>query len=64
MEKNPRSIFGLEKRNNSKTHIQKLLASPHSSEEITEYNEIQNELKRFYKNLYTKHSLKNEKDCL
>ena len=45
-------------------HIQKLLANPHSSEEITESNEVQNELKRLYKNLYTKHSLKTEKDCL
>ena len=27
-------------------------------------NEVQNELKRFYKNLYTKQSLKTEKDCL
>ena len=57
-------IFGLDKRNKSKMHVQKLLANPHSSEEITEFNEVQNELKRFSKNLYTKQSLKTEKDCL
>ena len=57
MEKNPQSIFfALEKRNKSKAHMQKLLANLHSSEEITEFNEVQNELKRFYKNLYTKQS--------
>ena len=66
MERNPQSIFFfcLEKRNKSKTHVQKLLANPHSSEEITEFNGVQNELKRFHKNLYTKQSLKTEKDCL
>ena len=53
----------MEKRNKSKTHVQKLLANPHSSEEITEFNEVQNELKRFYKNLYTKLK-KLKKDCL
>ena len=53
----------MEKRNKSKTHVQKLLANPHSSEEITEFNEVQKELKRFYKNLYTKQSLKTEKEC-
>ena len=52
----------MEKRNKIKAHIQKLLANPHSSEEITEFNEVQNELKRFYKNLYTEQSLKTEKD--
>ena len=58
MEKNPQKYFlGLEKRNKSNTHEQKLLANPHSSEKITEFNEVQNELKRFYKNLYTKQSL-------
>ena len=41
-----------------------LLANPHSLEEITEFNEVQKELKRFYKNLYTKQSLKTEKECL
>ena len=59
-----KAFFGLEKRNKIKAHIQKLLANPHSSEEITEFNEVQNELKRFYKNLYTKQSLKTEKDFL
>ena len=63
-EKSSKYFFGLEKRNKIKTHIQKLLAHPHSSEEITEFNEVQNELKRFYKNLYTKQSLKTEKDFL
>ena len=60
-EKSSKYFLGLEKRNKSKTHVQKLLASPHSSEEITEFNEVQKELKRFYKNLYTKQSLKTEK---
>ena len=54
----------MQERNESKTDVQKLLANPHSSEEITEFNEVQNELKRFYKNLYAKQSLKTEKDCL
>ena len=45
-EKASKVFFGLEKRNKSKTHIQKLLANPHSLEEITK---VQNELKRFYK---------------
>ena len=53
----------MKKRNKSKTHVQKLLANPHSSEEIKEFNEAQNELKRFYKNLYTKQSLTTEKHC-
>ena len=63
-EKSSKYFLGLEKRNKSKTHVQKLLANPHSSEEITEFNEVQKELKRFYKNLYTKQSLKTEKECL
>ena len=63
-ENSSKYFFGLEKTNKSKTHIQKLLANPHSPEEITEFNEVQNVLKRFYKNLYTKQSLKTEKDCL
>ena len=43
----------------------KLLVNPHSSEKVTEVqnNEVQNEFKRSYKNLYTKQSLKTEKDC-
>ena len=53
-EKFSKYCFGFEKRNKSKTHIQKLLPNPHSSEEITEFNEVQNEFKNFYKNLYTK----------
>ena len=63
-EKSSKYFLGLEKRNKSKTHVQKLLANLHSSEEITEFNEVQKELKRFYKNLYTKQSLKTEKECL
>ena len=63
-EKSEKYFLGLEKRNKSKTHVQKLLANPHSSEEITEFNEVQKELKRFYKNLYTTQSLKTEKECL
>ena len=50
-EESSKYCFGLEKRNKIKMHIQKLSANPHSSEEITEFNEVQNELKRFYKNL-------------
>ena len=53
-EKSSKYFLGLEKRNKNMTHVQKLLANPYSSEEITEFNEVQNELKRFYKNLYTK----------
>ena len=53
-EKPSKYFLGLEKRNKSKTHVQKLLANPHSSKEITEFNEVQNKLKRLYKNLYTK----------
>ena len=59
-----RNFLGLEKRNKSKMNVQKLLTNPHSSEEITEFNEVQKELKRFYKNLYTYQSLKTEKECL
>ena len=59
-----KAFFGLEKRNKSKMHIQNLSANPHSSEEITESNEVQKELKKFYKNLYTKQSLKTEEDCI
>ena len=62
-EKSSKYFLGLEKRNKSKTHVQKPLANPHSSEEITEFNEVQNALKRFYKSLYTKQPLKTEKDC-
>ena len=63
-EKSSKYFLGLEKRNKSKTHVQKLLANPHSSKEITEFNEVQKELKRFHKYLYTKQSLKTEKECL
>ena len=63
-EKSSKYFLGLEKRNKSKTHVRKLLANPHSSEEITEFNEVQKELKRFYKNLYTKQSLKTDKKFL
>ena len=63
-EKSSKYFLGFEKRNKSKSHVQKLLANPHSSQEITEFNEVQNELKRFYKNLYAKQSLKTEKDYL
>ena len=34
-QKSSKYFLGLEKRNKSKTHVQKLLANPHSSEEIT-----------------------------
>ena len=36
-EKPSKYFLFLEKRNKSKTHVQKLLANPHSSEEITEF---------------------------
>ena len=42
-------FLGLEKRNKNKTHVQKLLANPHSSEEITEFSEAQKELRGFIK---------------
>ena len=62
-EKSTKYLLNLEKSNRTKTSIKKLV-KPDSKIEITGYNEIQKEIKSFYQSLYSRRSLKTERQCL
>ena len=62
-EKSTKYFLNLEKSNRNKTSIKKLI-KPDSEIEITGFNEIQKEIKSFYQSLYSRKSLKTEKQCL
>ena len=62
-EKSTKYFLNLEKSNRNKTSIKKLI-KPDSEIEITGFNEIQKEIKSFYQSLYSRKSLKKEKQCL
>ena len=62
-EKSTKYFLNLEKSNRNKTSIKKL-KKPDSEIEITGFNEIQKEIKSFYQSLYSRKSLKTEKQCL
>ena len=62
-EKATKYLLNLEKNNRNKTSIKKLI-KPDSEIEITGFNEIQKEIKSFYQSLYSRKSLKTEKQCL
>ena len=61
-EKSNSYFFNLEKRNKSKTHVKCLLDE--KTDTVThDHNLIMNNLKSFYRNLYTRKSCKTEKQC-
>ena len=60
-EKSNKYFFNLEKRNKSKTHLSCLIEN---NKIITDQDTIQKDLKKFYSYLYTRKSLKSEKECL
>ena len=55
------TFFNLEKRNKSKTHLSCLIKN---NRIITDQDTIQKDQKKFYSSLYTRKSLKSEKECL
>ena len=59
-EKSTKYFLNLEKRNKTKSHVRKLI-SPDGSEETDPKNILAN-IKSFYSELYTKHSVKAEKE--
>ena len=62
-EKSIEYFLNLEKHNKSKTHIMRLIV-PESDSEITEFTDIQKEIKHFYQSLYSRTSTESEKQCL
>ena len=62
-EKSTNYFLNLEKSNTNKTSIKKLI-KPDNEIEITGFNEIQKEITSFYQSLYSRKSLKTEKQCL
>ena len=59
-EKSTKYFLNLEKHKKSKTHIGKLITTEYDSE-ITDFTDIQKEIKHFYQSLYTRTSTKSEK---
>ena len=63
-EKSSSYFLRLEKRNNSKSHILKLILDENDTSEETDDLVILRELKSFYPSLYRKRSLKTEDECM
>ena len=61
-EKSTKYFLNLEKSNRNETSIKKLIKLD-CEIEITGFNEIQKEIKSFYQSLYSRKSLKTEKQC-
>ena len=54
-------FFNLEKRNKAKTHVKNII---HENCLIEDHNVIMKNIEKFYASLYTRKSLKTEKECL
>ena len=62
--KTKKLFFNLERQSNVKSSIYKIKLSEDSDYETDDFQDIQKELKAFYKNLYKRKSLKTELEYL